>query len=116
MNPESQITAKHKWHRPVFDHNTSKLPVYLEQLNQRADKAFGDNAQSMIDCLFYAKLPQNSGDQQHGLLGTYYEIVDHIGRELELNAIDDSDNEPMVTMTSSASKNLLFNGLLTDIF
>ena len=39
--PESQATAKHKWHRLIFDPKTMKLPDILEQLNQGAEKAFG---------------------------------------------------------------------------
>ena len=57
VKPESQATAKHKWHRLVFDSNTTKLPDFLEELNQGAEKAFGDHAQKMIDSLLYAKLP-----------------------------------------------------------
>ena len=35
-----------------------KLPDFLEELNQGAEKAFGgENAQAMIDSLLYAKLP-----------------------------------------------------------
>ena len=57
VKPESQATAKHKWHRLIFDPNTMKLPDFLEELNQGAEKAFGENAKSMIDSLLYAKLP-----------------------------------------------------------
>ena len=57
VKPESQATAKHKWHRLVFDPFTMKLPDFLEELNQGAEKAFGENAQAMIDSLLYAKLP-----------------------------------------------------------
>ena len=56
VKPESQATAKHKWHRLIFDPNTMKLPDFLEELNQGAEKAFGENAKSMIDSLLYAKL------------------------------------------------------------
>ena len=45
VKPESQATAKQKWHRLVFDPNTMKLPDFLEELNQGAEKAFGDHAQ-----------------------------------------------------------------------
>ena len=45
VKPELQATAKHKWHRLVFDPNTMKLPNFLEELNQGAEKAFGDHAQ-----------------------------------------------------------------------
>ena len=51
VKPESQATAKHKWHRLVFDPNTKKVPDFLEELNQSAEKAFGDHAQKMIDSL-----------------------------------------------------------------
>ena len=34
------------------------LPDFLEELNQGGEKAFGDNAQSMIDSLLYANCPQ----------------------------------------------------------
>ena len=49
VKPESQATAKHKWHRLVFDPNTMKLPDFLEELNQGAEKAFGDHAQTEND-------------------------------------------------------------------
>ena len=39
VKPESQATAKHKWHRLVFDPNTMKLPDFLEELNQGAEKS-----------------------------------------------------------------------------
>ena len=40
VKPESQATAKHKWHRLVFDSNPKKLPDFFEELNQGARKAF----------------------------------------------------------------------------
>ena len=57
VKPESQATAKHKWHKLTFDPNTKSLPDFLEELNECAERAFGDNAQHMIDSLLYAKLP-----------------------------------------------------------
>ena len=45
VKPESQATAKPKWHRLVFVPNTMKLPDFLEELNQGAEKAFGEHAQ-----------------------------------------------------------------------
>ena len=57
VNPESQATAKHKWHCLVFGPNTMKLSDFLEELNQGAEKAFGDHAQKMTDSLLHAKLP-----------------------------------------------------------
>ena len=57
VKPESQATAKHKWHKLTFDPNTKSLPDFLEELNECAERAFGDNAQHMIDSLLYAKQP-----------------------------------------------------------
>ena len=39
VKPESQATAKHKWHKLVFDPNTMELPDFLEELNQGAEKS-----------------------------------------------------------------------------
>ena len=94
VKPESQATAKHKWHRLTFDPNTMKLPDFLEELTQGAEKAFDENAKSMIDSLLYAKLPPklkrfvNMARLENG---TYEEIVAHLERELELNALEESD-------------------------
>ena len=119
VKPESQGTAKHKWHRLVFDPNTMKLPDFLEELNQGAEKAFGDHAQKMIDSLLYAKLPpklKRSVNMARLEIGSYDEIVAHLERELELNALEESDDLPMATMTSSSTKpkTPLSTGQLSD--
>ena len=57
VKPESQATAKHKWHKFRYDTNTKSLSDFLEELNDFAERAFGDKAQHMIDSLLYAKLP-----------------------------------------------------------
>ena len=104
VKPESQATAKHKWHRLVFEPNTTKLPDFLEELNQGAEKAFGDNAQKMIDSLLYAKLPtklKRSVNMARLENGSYDEIVAHLEGEQRLNALDDL---PMASMTSSVTK------------
>ena len=92
VKPESQATAKHKWHRLVFDPNTMKLPDFLEELNQGAEKAFGENAQAMIDSLLYAKLPpklKRSVNMARLENATYEENVTHLERELELNGLEE---------------------------
>ena len=107
VKPESQATAKHKWHRLVFDPNTTKLPDFLEEVNQSAEKAFGDNAQKMIDSLLYAKLQPKLKRSVNiaGLEnGSYDEIVARLERQLELNALEESDDLPMASMTSSTTK------------
>ena len=57
VKPESEATAKHKWHRLILNPNTMNLPDFLEELNQGAEKSFGENAKSMIDSLLYLNLP-----------------------------------------------------------
>ena len=119
VKPESQATAKHKWHRLTFDPNTMKLPDFLEELNQGAEKAFGENAKNMIDSLLYAKLPpklKRSVNMARLENGTYEEIVAHLERELELNALEESDDLPIATMTSASTSNnnLLSNGINTN--
>ena len=88
VKPESQAAAKRKWHCLVFNHNTMKLPDFLEELNQSAENAFGDNAQKTIDSLLYAELPsklKRSVIMARLENGSYDEIVVHLERELELN-------------------------------
>ena len=97
-----------------------KLPKFLEEMNQGAEKTFGDHAQKMIDSLLYAKLPpklKRSVNMARLEKGSNDEIVAHLEKELELNALEDSDDLPMATMTSlnSKSKTPLSTGQLTDI-
>ena len=47
-----------------FSLNAINLSFFLEDLNQGTKKAFGDNSQSMIGSLLYAKLPPKLS--QHG--------------------------------------------------
>ena len=96
-----------------------KLPDFLEELNQGAEKAFGENAKSMIDSLLYAKLlPKLKRSVNMARLenGTYEEIVAHLERELELNALEESDDLPMAIMASGSTNqsNLLSNGINTN--
>ena len=84
-----------------------KLPDFLEELSQGAEKSFGDHAQKMIDSLLYANLPpklKRSVNMARLENGSYDEIVAHLERELELNALEESDDLPMATMTSSSTK------------
>ena len=48
---------------------------------------------------------------------TYEEILAHLERELELNALEESDDLPMPTMASASTniKNLLSNGINTNM-
>ena len=67
-----------------------KLLDFLEELNQGAEKTFGENAKSMIDSLLYAKLPPklkqivNMARLENG---TYEEKVAHLERKLRTKCI-----------------------------
>ena len=78
---ELQATSKHKWHKLTFDPTTKSLPDFLEELNECVERAFGDNAQHMIDTLLYAKLPpllKRSLNLAYLETGTYDQIVAHL--------------------------------------
>ena len=97
VKPESQATAKHKWRRLTFDPATRKLPDFLEELNQGAEKVFGENPKSMIDSMLHAKLPpklKRSVNVARLENRTYEEIVVHLERELEFNALEESNDLP----------------------
>ena len=117
VKPESQATAKHKWHRLVFDPNTMKLPDFLEKLNQGAEKAFGENAQAMINSLLYAKLPpklKRSVNMARLENATYEEIVTHLEQELELNGLEEGDDIPVPTMSTAPTATRPGTGLLSS--
>ena len=116
VKPESQATAKHKWHKLVFDPNTMKLPDFLEELNQGAEKAFGEHAQAMIDSLLYAKLPpklKRSVNMARLENATYEEIVTHLERELELNGLEEGDDIHVPTMSTAPTATRPGTGLLS---
>ena len=103
FEPESQATAKHKWHKLTFDPDTKSLPDFLEELNECAEQAFGDNAQHMIDSLLYAKLPphlKRSLNLAYLENGTYDQIVAHLERELELSALENDAKLTIPKMTA----------------
>ena len=96
-----------------------KLRDFLVELNQGVEKVFGENAKSMIDSLLYAKLPpklKRSVNMARLENGTYEEIVAHLERELELNALEESNDLPRATMASASTNqsNLLSNGINTN--
>ena len=103
VKPESRATAKHKWHKLTFDPNTKSLPDFLEELNECAEKSFGDNAQHMIDSLLYAKLPphlKRSLNLAYLENSTYEQIVAHLESELELSGLENDEELTIPTMTA----------------
>ena len=107
VKPESKATAKHKWHKLTIDPNTKSLSDFLEELNECAERAFGDNAQHMIDSLLYAKLPphlKRSLNLAYLEKDTYDQIVAHLGRELELSGLENEWDLTIPTMTAVPPK------------
>ena len=103
VKPEAQATANHKWHKLTFDPNTKSLPDFLEELNECAERAFGDNAQHMIDSLLYAKLPlhlKRSLNLAYLENGTYDQKVAHLERKLELSGLENRGELTIPTMTA----------------
>ena len=103
VKPESQATAKHKWHKLTFDPNTKSLSDFLEELNECAERTFGDNAQHKIDSLLYAKLPphlKRSLNLAYLENGTYDQIVAHLERKLELSGLENDGELTIPTMTA----------------
>ena len=103
VKPESQATAKHKWHKLTFDLNTKSLPDFLEELKECAETAFGEKAQHMIDSLLYPKLPphlKRSLNVAYLENGTYDQIVAHLERELELSGLENDGELTIPTMTA----------------
>ena len=94
VKPESSASKKHRFHRLVFDPERQKLPDFLEELQESAEKAFGDIASQMIESLLYAKTPphlKRSINQAYLENGTYEQIVRHLEREMELNGLESED-------------------------
>ena len=117
VKPESQATAKHNWHKLVFDPNAMKLPDFLEELIQGAEKAFGEHAQAMIDSLLYAKVPpklKRSVNMARLENATYEEIVTHLERELELNGLEEGDDIHVPTMSRAPTATRPGTGLFSS--
>ena len=91
------------------------LIEFLEALNQGADKAFDENAKSMIDSLLHTDLPsklKRSVNMARLNTKTHEEIVAHTKKKLEFHALGESDDLLSATMAStpSTTKMLLSNG------
>ena len=102
VKPESSASAEHRFNRLFFDPENQKLPDFLEELQESAEKAFGDNAHQMIENLFYAKMPpylKKSIKQAYLENGSYDQIVKHLDREMELNGLEADEPSVKIQMT-----------------
>ena len=107
VKPESNASAKHRFIRFFVDHENQKLPDFLEELHERAGKAFGDNAHQMIENLLYAKMPPHLKkfiNQDYLENGTYDQIVKHLEREIKLNGLEADEHSVKTQMTVTNKK------------
>ena len=105
VKPESSASAKHRFNRLMFQPENQKLPDFLEDLQESAEKAFGELAPQMIESLIYAKMPphlKKSINQAYLENSTYEQIVKHLEREMELNGLE--ADEPLVKTQMTAVK------------
>ena len=92
-----------------------KLPDFIEELNEGAEKAFGENAQARIDSVLCAKMPpklEHSINMAPPENVTYEEIVTHLERETELNGLEEGDDNAAPTMSTAPAATRPAQGLL----
>ena len=91
MKLESSASAKHRFNRLSFDPENKKLPDFLEDLQESAENAFGDNTHQIIESWLNAKMPPHIKKSIHQAYlenGTYDQIVKHLKREIEPNGLE----------------------------
>ena len=104
---QSMATAKHKFHRSVFNPANHKLIDFLDEIQKLAKDAIGVAAQAIIEQFIYAKMPphlKKSIYQAHLENGTYEQIVSHLERELELNGLEAPDEMQLNTVMQQATQ------------
>ena len=72
----------------------------LREINECDERAFGDNAQHMIDCLLYPPHLKRSLNLAYLENGTYDQIVAHLERQLELSGLEIDRELTIPTMTA----------------
>ena len=105
VKPESSASAKHRFNRLAFDPENQKLLDFLEELQESAEKAFGETAYQMIENLLYAKMHPHLKkyfNQAYLENGTYHQIVKHLEREMELNSLE--SDKPLVKTQMPVTK------------
>ena len=72
----------------------------MEELNECAERAFGDNAQHVIDSLLYAKLPPHLKKSLNLAYLENDQIVAHLERELEFSGLENDGELTIPAMTA----------------
>ena len=106
VKPQPMATAKHKFQKLVFNSANLKLVDFPDELQELAKDAFRIAAHAIIEQFIYARLPPhltNSINRAHLENGTYEQIVTHIERELELNALEAPDELQIKTVNHNTA-------------
>ena len=94
VKAQSMATEKHKFQKVVFNPANQKLADFPDEFQRLAKYAFGIAAHAINEQFIYAKMPphlKKSMNQAHLEIGTYEQIVTHLGKELELNGLEAPD-------------------------
>ena len=86
----------------MFDPSKQSLADFLQELNDTAEKAFGNKCKEWFDDLLYAKMPphlKKSINRAQLEDAPYEKIVKHLRREMELNGLE-SDELPITTIST----------------
>ena len=106
VKPQSIPTAKHHFHKLVFNPANQKLVDFLDEIQKLAKDAFGIAAHAIIEHFMYAKIPthlKKSINQAHLENKTYEQIVTQLQRELELNGLEARDELQINTVSHNTA-------------
>ena len=106
VKPQSRATAKHNYHKLVFNPANQKLVDFLDDHHKLAKYAFGTAAHAIIEQLIYDTMPphvKKSINQAHLENGTYEQIVTHFKKELELNCLKAPDELQIKTVSQDST-------------
>ena len=95
-------TVIHNFQKIVFNPANQKLVDFLDELQRLAKDAFRIAAHAINEQFIYAKMPphlKKSMNQAHLEIGTYEQIVTHLGRELQLNGLEAPDELQIKTVS-----------------
>ena len=94
IKPQSMATAKHNFHKLVFNQAKQNLVDFFDELQKLAKDAFGIAGDAIIEQFIFAKMPPHLKkllNQAHLDNGTFGKIVTHLEMEVELNGSEASD-------------------------
>ena len=106
LKHQSIATTKLKIHKLLLNPANQKLVASLDKLHKLTKNAFGTAARAIIEQLIHAKKPPHlnkSTKEAQLMIGTYEQIVEHLGGKLELNGLKAPDELQIYTLSQLAS-------------